>query len=91
MSRALSCISQAFYSLTLHPLRSFLTMASVAFGAAVLFILLAYSSGVPEATASILRSLGGKEFIVEARRSRGGFILRKLKHGWDRDDRTPRR
>lgn len=58
-------------SLAAHPLRSALTMSSVTFGAAVLFVLLSYATGVPEATASILRSLGGKEFIVEPRRARG--------------------
>jgi len=63
---------EATASLFSHPLRSSLTVASVAFGAAVLFVLLSYASGVPDATASILRSLGGKEFIVEARRARRG-------------------
>ncbi len=63
---------EALRSLAGHPLRSGLTMTSVAFGAAVLFVLLSYATGIPEATASILRSLGGKEFTVEPRRMRGG-------------------
>ena len=66
-----SAFLEASRSLAGHPLRSLLTMSSVAFGAAVLFVLLSYATGVPEATGSILRSLGGKEFIVEPRRSRG--------------------
>lgn len=80
--RALGVLDQAVRSLGIHPLRSALTMASVGFGAAVLFVLLAYASGVPDATGSILRSLGGKEFIVEPRRSRG--------HGGNRSGRTIR-
>ncbi|MEM7305920.1 MAG: ABC transporter permease [Planctomycetota bacterium] len=66
-----SVLGEAARSLASHPLRSVLTLASVAFGAAVLFVLLSYATGVPEATESILRSLGGKEFLVEPRRSRG--------------------
>ena len=64
-------IGEAVRSLVSHPLRSSLTAASVAFGAAVLFILMSYATGVPDATTSILRSMGSKEFLVEARRSRG--------------------
>lgn len=67
----LSAALEGARSLVAHPLRSVLTMSSVAFGAAVLFVLLSYATGVPEATASILRSLGGKEFLVEPRRARG--------------------
>jgi len=67
----ISILSEAARSLFAHPLRSLLTLMSVAFGAAVLLVLLAYASGVPSATTSILRSLGGKEFIVEPRRMRG--------------------
>jgi len=66
-----SLFGEALGSLLAHPMRSFLTALSVTFGAAVLFILLSYSSGVPETTADILRSMGSKEFIVEPRRSRG--------------------
>lgn len=71
MIRPLQAAGEALQSLLSHPLRSVLTAASVAFGAAVLFILLSYSTGVPEATTSILRSLGGKEMTVEPKRSRG--------------------
>ncbi len=67
----LSVASEASRSLFAHPLRSFLTLASVAFGTAVLFVLLAYATGVPAATTSVLRSLGGKEYIVEPERARG--------------------
>lgn len=67
-----SVLRQAFESLLAHPLRSLLTALSVTFGAAVLFVLLAYATGVPDTTAAILRSLGSKEFLVEAQRSRGG-------------------
>ena len=66
-----SLFGEALRSLTAHPLRSLLTLASVAFGAAVLFVLLSYATGVPDATESILRSLGGKAFLVEPRRSWG--------------------
>jgi ABC-type antimicrobial peptide transport system permease subunit len=62
---------EAAQSLLAHPLRSLLTLLSVAFGAAVLFVLLAYATGVPGATTSILRSLGGKEMVVEPQRMRG--------------------
>lgn len=64
-------MSEALYGLTGHPLRSLLTALSVTFGAAVLVILMAYASGVPDITADILRSMGGKEFIAEPGRSRG--------------------
>lgn len=67
----MSLVLEALRSLFAHPLRSFLTLASVAFGAAVLFVLLAYSSGVPAATESVLRSMGGTEFVAEPRRARG--------------------
>ena len=66
-----SILQQSAESLIAHPLRSFLTALSVTFGAAALFVLLSYVTGVPETTTTILRSLGSKEFIVEARRSRG--------------------
>jgi putative ABC transport system permease protein len=66
-----SLLGQSLGSLAAHPLRSALTALSVTFGAAVLFLLLAYASGIPETTADILRSMGSKEFLVEARRSRG--------------------
>jgi putative ABC transport system permease protein len=66
-----SVLAEAGHSLIGHPLRSLLTTLSVAFGVSVLFVLLSYATGVPEATASILRSLGGKETTVEPRRSRG--------------------
>lgn len=71
---ALSVLSQAVQSLLAHPLRSLLTMLSVTFGAAALHVLLGYASGMPETTASILRSLGGKEFIAEPRRARTGGV-----------------
>ena len=67
----ISVVVEAGLSLLAHPLRSLLTAASVAFGAAVLFVLLSYATGVPDATASILRSMGSKEFLVEPARSRG--------------------
>ena len=38
---------------------------------AVLFVLLSYATAVPQATTSILRSLGGKEYTVQPRRTRG--------------------
>ena len=66
-----SVLSEALRSLAIHPLRSLLTALSVAFGVAVLFVLLSYATAVPQATTSILRSLGGKEYTVEPRRSRG--------------------
>jgi ABC-type antimicrobial peptide transport system permease subunit len=66
-----SIAAEAGHSLLAHPLRSLLTLLSVAFGAAVLLVLLAFATGVPAATTSILRSLGGKEFVVEPRRMRG--------------------
>ncbi len=69
MRVAASVLREALQSLLAHPLRSLLTLASVAFGAAVLLVLLAYATGVPGATASILRSLGGKEFVVDPGRS----------------------
>ena len=52
-------------------MRSTLTALSVSFGAAALYVLLSYATGVPETTASILRSMGSKEYIVEPKRSRG--------------------
>ncbi len=64
-------LGQALGSLASHPLRSALTGLSVTFGAAVLQILLAYSTGMPDTTADVLRSMGSKEFIVEPRRSWG--------------------
>ncbi len=67
----MSTLLEALRSLVGHPLRSLLTLASVAFGAAVLFVLLAYSSGVPAATESVLRSMGGTEFVAEPRRAMG--------------------
>jgi putative ABC transport system permease protein len=69
--RPASVLAEAFASLVAHPLRSGLTALSVAFGAAVLLILLSYSTGVPETTAAVLRSLGSKELVVEPRRSHG--------------------
>ena len=66
-----SLVREALASLFAHPLRSLLTGLSVTFGAAVLFILLSYATGVPDTTAGILRSLGSKEFIVEPSRSGG--------------------
>ena len=71
MRSALSVLGEALDSLLAHPLRSLLTALSVTFGAAVLFILLGYATGVPATTGTILRSLGSKEFLVEPRRSRG--------------------
>lgn len=79
---AVSVLDQALQGLLSHPLRSALTMLSVTFGASVLVVLVSYASGVPEITADVLRSLGGREFIVEPRRSwgpggsRGGRQLR---------------
>jgi putative ABC transport system permease protein len=70
LARAASLLREACASLWAHPLRSTLTVLSVAFGASVLHLLLSYATSVPETTASILRSLGSKEFIVEARRQR---------------------
>lgn len=67
-----SLLSEALGSLAAHPLRSALTVLSVTFGAAVLYILLSYATGVPETTGDLLRSMGSKEFIVEPRRSRRG-------------------
>lgn len=69
--RVASILREALASLLAHPLRSVLTASSVAFGAAVLHILLSYATGVPETTADVLRSLGSKEFLVEPHRSRG--------------------
>jgi putative ABC transport system permease protein len=68
---AASVAREALGSLLAHPLRSVLTVLSVTFGAAVLHLLLSYATGVPDATASVLRSMGSKEFLVEPRRSRG--------------------
>ena len=68
----ISVLREALSSLAQHPLRSALTGLSVAFGAAVLLILLSYATGMPETTADVLRSLGSKEFIVEPRWSWGG-------------------
>ena len=73
MSSLGSILRQAWESLAGHPLRSALTALSVTFGASVLFVLLSYATGVPEATGSILRSLGSKEFLVEPSRARGFF------------------
>jgi putative ABC transport system permease protein len=66
----ISVLREALASLASHPMRSLLTALSVTFGAAVLLILLAYATGMPETTADVLRSLGSKEFIVEPRRWR---------------------
>ena len=66
-----SIVGEAWYGLLGHPLRSLLTALSVTFGASVLVILVSYASGVPEVTSDVLRSLGGREFTVEPRRSRG--------------------
>lgn len=66
-----SLLREAMSSLLAHPLRSALTALSVTFGAAVLYILLSYATGVPKTTGDLLRSMGSKEFVVEARRSRG--------------------
>jgi len=68
----ITIVSEAVHSLMAHPLRSTLTALSVAFGAAALYVLLSYATGVPDTTASILRSMGSKEYIVEPKRSRGG-------------------
>lgn len=67
-----SVLREALGSLLAHPLRSALTGLSVTFGAAVLYILLSYATGLPETTGDLLRSMGSKEFIAEPRRSRGG-------------------
>lgn len=64
----ISVLREALLNLVSHPMRSLLTSLSVTFGAAVLLILLAYATGMPETTADVLRSLGSKEFIVEPRR-----------------------
>ena len=72
MNAILSVFLEATRSLLAHPLRSILTALSVTFGAAVLLVLLSYGSGVPRTTASLLRSMGSKEFVVEPRRFRGG-------------------
>lgn len=69
--RPTTLMGEAFGSLLAHPLRSLLTALSVTFGAAVLHILISYATGIPDTTASVLRSMGSKEFIVEPRRSRG--------------------
>jgi len=66
-----SLLGESARSLLAHPLRSVLTALSVTFGTAALLVLLNYATGVPEATASVLRGMGSKEFIVEPRRSRG--------------------
>jgi len=67
-----SVVGEAVGSLLAHPLRSLLTGLSVTFGAAVLLILLSYATAVPETTATLLRSMGSREFIVEPRwRGRG--------------------
>ncbi|MFT5048880.1 MAG: hypothetical protein ACI8QZ_000267 [Chlamydiales bacterium] len=67
-----SVLREALGSLLAHPLRSALTALSVTFGAAVLYILLSYATGLPETTGDLLRSMGSKEFIAEPRRSHGG-------------------
>lgn len=72
MSVALSVVSQAVGSLAAHPLRSLLTLLSVTFGAAALHVLLAYATGMPETTADVLRSFGGRELIAEPGRARRG-------------------
>lgn len=64
-------LGQAVHGLLGHPLRSLLTAGSVTFGASVLVVLVSYAAGVPEVTTDILRSMGGKELIVEPRRTRG--------------------
>ena len=79
MSGLGALVGQALGSLVAHPLRSCLTALSVTFGAAVLHVLLGYASGVPATTGAVLRSMGSKEFIVEARRSRGGRHGRELR------------
>lgn len=66
-----SVVAEALASLLNHPLRSLLTALSVTFGAAVLVMLVSYASGVPDVTEDLLLTMGGKEFIVEPRRSRG--------------------
>lgn len=79
LTSLVSVFHEALMSLLAHPLRSFLTALSVTFGSSVLLILLSYASGMPETTAAMLRSLGSKEFIVEAQRmfgARGGRQLR---------------
>ena len=53
----MSLVVEAARSLASHPLRSTLTALSVAFGAAALYVLLSYAAGVPDTTASILRSI----------------------------------
>jgi len=67
----IAALAEASRSLLAHPLRSSMTALSVTFGASVLYVLISYASGVPETTGAVLRSLGGKEFIVEPQRSRG--------------------
>jgi len=66
-----SIFVEAVSSLLTHPLRSLLTALSVTFGASVLFVLLSYVTGVPETTATILRSMGSKEFSIQPKRARG--------------------
>lgn len=68
----MSVLLEALRSLLSHPLRAALTALSVAFGAAALYVLLSYASGVPDATASLLRSMGSKEFIADPRRTSSG-------------------
>lgn len=66
-----SVLAEAWGSLTSHRLRSTLTALSVAFGAAVLFILMSYGTAVPAATSDMLHRMGSTEFVVEPERTSG--------------------
>ena len=72
MTRTLfAALFQALSSLVLHPLRSGLTALTVAFGTAVLIVLVSYGTGAPEATAHVLRNLGSTQIKVSPARRHG--------------------
>lgn len=66
-----SVLGQATASLAMHPLRSILTATTVAFGSAVLFVLVSYGTGAPAATAAMLRRMGSTQIQVEPRWTQG--------------------
>lgn len=76
-----SVVRQAAASLLAHPLRSVLTALGVAFGAAVLFVLLGYGTSMPKATSDLLHRLGSRELVADPGRlqSTGGGRGRRIR------------
>jgi len=66
-----SILAESLQTLASHPLRSFLTAMTVAFGTAVLVVLMSYGTNAPEATGEVLRQLGSTQIKVQPSRRWG--------------------